>query len=102
MRHFENVVCDAAPAGMRSVARNDGKGLFEESAVNPQFAVKLERGKLLGEPSGGGKPATLARQQLSTIPIGPYAIELLAHVPPADIHSRPVLRQQQEIRRLSM
>src|SRR5262245_46625446 len=62
---------------------DDADGALERLAADPQLAVERDRRQAVEEPVGGEVDVALARDELLAVPVGPHAVELLAH-PPAD------------------
>ncbi|WP_419630712.1 hypothetical protein [Thiolapillus sp.] len=70
--------------------------MFKLSSGNPEFPVQLERRQILDEPVRNSKGIALTGQETAAVPVGAHTIELFAHQPAIDNHTRPVFGQQQQ------
>src|SRR5205807_6135132 len=75
---------------------DDTHGALKALAGQPQLAVKRRLWQVFDKPIGRMKQVALPGEKLAAVPIGPHAIELLAHPPARQVDVvGPALGQQQ-------
>ena len=81
----EQHVLDLPPVVALVLPADDAHGTLERLAVEPQFAVERYGGQAGDEPVGSMIDVALPRKKLLAVPLGPHAVELLAHPPAGQV-----------------
>src|SRR5262245_6722877 len=92
----EHNVADLFPQIILILPADDAHRALELFAIDPQLAIQGRFWQSCGKPVGRMIEVSEARDELLAVPVGPHAVELLAHPPPREVRSAvPGLGKQQ-------
>ena len=95
-RSIEHQIRDLPPVLALVLPADDADRPLKRLAGQPQFAVERRLRQRLDEPVRGVIEVALPRDELLAVPVGPHAVELLAHPPAGQVGVvRPGLGQKQ-------
>src|SRR5206468_12953009 len=69
------------PEAALVLAADNADRALELLAINPEFTVERHLGQSIDEPRRSMVKIALAREELFAVPVGPHAVEFLAHPP---------------------
>src|SRR5688572_16849032 len=84
-RGVEDEKRDLLPVLALVLPPHNTHGALERLAGQPQLAIERSIRQTLHEPVGRMKHIPLPRKELPAVPIGPHAIQLLAHPPTSQV-----------------